>query len=155
MKLQINSLEALERLIGGDTDIEIEIRNNIVQEFTKKHLKAIVNEGTIKRVADNLNKTLSAQAESIINDKFGSLGGDYWNPKFVLNAKCQNELNAAAESAYIARIRSAWQQMEKRVLDRYSDEYIESEIKRTVNREVNKRIEAGVQAKLAAIKNSI
>lgn len=27
MKLQINSLAALERLIGGDTEVEIEVRN--------------------------------------------------------------------------------------------------------------------------------
>ena len=42
MKIQINSLEALERLIGGDTQVEIEIRNSIVQEFTKKYLKSLV-----------------------------------------------------------------------------------------------------------------
>ena len=38
-KIQINSLEALERLIGGDTELEIEVRNSIVQEFAKKYLK--------------------------------------------------------------------------------------------------------------------
>ena len=39
--IQINSLEALERLIGNDAELEINIRNAIVQKFTKKHLKAI------------------------------------------------------------------------------------------------------------------
>lgn len=43
-KIQINSLEALERLIGGDTELEIEVRNSIVQEFAKKYLKGIINE---------------------------------------------------------------------------------------------------------------
>lgn len=38
MKIQINSLEALERLIGGDTELEIDIRNSIVHKFTQKHL---------------------------------------------------------------------------------------------------------------------
>lgn len=47
-KIQINSLEALERLIGNDTDLEIQVRNNIVQEFAKKHLKAIVNEANFQ-----------------------------------------------------------------------------------------------------------
>lgn len=41
MKIQINSLEAVERLIGGDTEMEIEVRNSVVQEFAKKHLKAV------------------------------------------------------------------------------------------------------------------
>jgi hypothetical protein len=36
VKIQINSLEALERLIGNDNNLEIDIRNSIVQNFTKK-----------------------------------------------------------------------------------------------------------------------
>jgi len=43
-KIQINSLAALERLIGNDTEMEIELRNSIVQEFTKKHLRSIAEE---------------------------------------------------------------------------------------------------------------
>lgn len=43
-KIQINSLAALERLIGGESETEIEIRNSIVQEFTRKHLRAIADE---------------------------------------------------------------------------------------------------------------
>jgi hypothetical protein len=44
IKIQINSLEALERLIGGDTELEIDLRRTIVQEFTNKHLKALSKE---------------------------------------------------------------------------------------------------------------
>jgi hypothetical protein len=39
IKLQINSLDALERLIGGDNEVELELRNWVVQAFAKKHLK--------------------------------------------------------------------------------------------------------------------
>lgn len=52
-KIQINSLEALERLIGGDTNVEIEIRNSIVQEFAKKHLKAMVSHPLIVAAVQN------------------------------------------------------------------------------------------------------
>ena len=43
IKLQINSKAALERLSGGDTELEMEIRNNSVQEFTSKRLKGLIN----------------------------------------------------------------------------------------------------------------
>jgi hypothetical protein len=155
MKLQINSLEALERLIGGDTEVELEIRNNIVQDFAKKHLKALVNEGSIQRVANQLEKTLASQAEDIINKKFGTLSGDYWNRKFTLNTNAKAALNDAAESAYRSHIQDSWKQMEKRLTDRYSEQYIADQIARTVEAEVNKRIQLGVQARLDAIKNSI
>ena len=39
VKIQINSLEALERLIGGDPSLEFDIRNNVAQKFAAKHLK--------------------------------------------------------------------------------------------------------------------
>lgn len=44
VKIQINSLEALERLIGGNTEVEIELRGAIVQEFAKKHLKGVATD---------------------------------------------------------------------------------------------------------------
>lgn len=59
-KIQINSLEALERLIGNDNELEIDIRNNIVESFTKKHLKALVNTETIKDLESAVKKEVSS-----------------------------------------------------------------------------------------------
>ncbi len=60
IKLQINSKAALERLIGGDTELEMEIRNNIVQEFTNKRLKGLIDVELEKRVIDeSLDKLFS------------------------------------------------------------------------------------------------
>lgn len=43
IKIQIG-LEALAALIGGDTEVEMEIRNGIVQEFTRRYLKGIAQD---------------------------------------------------------------------------------------------------------------
>ena len=43
MKIQINSLEALERLIGDDKEMEISVKQSILNEFAKKYLKSIAN----------------------------------------------------------------------------------------------------------------
>ena len=45
----ILDLPALERLIGNDTEIEVELRNSIVQAFAKKHLKG-EDDVTVKSV---------------------------------------------------------------------------------------------------------
>ena len=68
IKIQINSLEALERLIGGDTEIELEMRNSIVMEFTQKHLKAIANEGFVKEVGLALEKEMKNQFLVYVKD---------------------------------------------------------------------------------------
>ena len=38
MVLQINSLGILEKLIGGDADVEIDVRKSIMKNFLKKNL---------------------------------------------------------------------------------------------------------------------
>ena len=155
MKLQINSLAALERLIGGDTEVELEIRNSIVQEFAKKHLKAIVNEGSIQKVAHALDEMLSSQAEAIITAKFGTLSHQYWNGKFVLNDTCMAALNDAADSAFRSYLMNALADSEKKMSERYSEQYISDMINSKVDAEVAKRIQLGVEARIDAIRNSI
>jgi hypothetical protein len=43
-------LEALERLIGGDSEVEVESRNSVVQKFAETHLKAIANSTNMARL---------------------------------------------------------------------------------------------------------
>ena len=53
IKLQLDS-SALERLIGGDSEVEVEIRNSIAQAFAKRHLKGVIEE----RYLDELKKEI-------------------------------------------------------------------------------------------------
>ena len=53
IKLQLDS-SALERLIGGDSEIEVELRSNVVQAFAKRHLKGVIEE----RYLDELKKEI-------------------------------------------------------------------------------------------------
>jgi len=80
VKIQIASLEALERLIGGDSELEIEIRNSIVQAFTNKHLKAI---GTklIETGLENSVKQILIDSEYL---KEKVLNPGYREAKFVV-----------------------------------------------------------------------
>lgn len=59
LKLYLNG-PALERLLGGNSDLEVGLRQQIVEEFAKKHLKQLVNEPTIamlvSKVKDEIKK---------------------------------------------------------------------------------------------------
>lgn len=58
MKVQINSLEALERLIGNDNEMEIAVKQSILNEFAKKHLKSIANSDAMEKIAATVKKEL-------------------------------------------------------------------------------------------------
>lgn len=59
MKVQINSLEALERLIGNDNEMEIAVKQSILNEFAKKHLKSIANSDAMEKIAATVKRELS------------------------------------------------------------------------------------------------
>lgn len=83
LKFSLN-VPALQRLIGGDSAVEIELRKSIVQEFAKRHLTAVANEwkGEIaeekQRLFDEVfntfctqsswgSRTLSADARELVS----------------------------------------------------------------------------------------
>ena len=47
VKIQLN-LAALERLIGGSSEAEVELRQSVVENFTHRHLKALANEKLVQ-----------------------------------------------------------------------------------------------------------
>lgn len=61
IKLQISSKEALERLIGNDNELELELRNSIVQDFTKKHLKALATDGVVNKIGQSIKNDFEKQ----------------------------------------------------------------------------------------------
>lgn len=91
MKVQINSLEALNRLIGGDTAIEFELRQSIANEFAKAHLKGLVNDAIIKTATNTF-------AELCITQGFEALGNS-WNRTFRVNTHQHNLIKEAVQKA--------------------------------------------------------
>lgn len=60
LTIQINDLSALERLIGGDTQVELDIRQSVVESFTKKHLKSLVDANVMNRIQSAVVEETSA-----------------------------------------------------------------------------------------------
>ena len=73
VKIQINSLEALERLIGNDNELEVQIRSSIVQEFSKRHLKSIVNNTLIEKLEKDLKQFIIQNIETFILENLGEI----------------------------------------------------------------------------------
>jgi len=65
MKIQINSLAALERLLGNDTELEMDIRNSVADSFAKKYLKAVAS----KYLEEETQKRLEEEVASLLKIK--------------------------------------------------------------------------------------
>jgi len=95
IKIQLNSKAALERLIGGDTQIELDIRNNIVQEFTSKRLKGLINIEIEKKVID---QSLSEMFDDYINDYNNSGIKLSKNQRLIISNLIEQTIKATVKS---------------------------------------------------------
>ena len=101
MKIQINSLEALERLIGGDNQMEFEIRRSIVDDFTKKHLKSLLDEELIETLVREHKKEI----ENVLMDK-KIFQDPYYRTQTVLKDEYLNLIKKEVEKQVSNSIRT-------------------------------------------------
>lgn len=94
VKIQINSLEALERLIGGDTELEIDIRESIIYNFASKHLKSIVGE-VMNKYEQDLKKDFEKEIKSLFNNS---------NTKSVLSIDSTSRIRQEVKSLFDSEV---------------------------------------------------
>jgi len=154
LTIQINSLEALERLIGGDAQVEVEVRNSVVQKFAEKHLKPLANcepiTATLNAIKAEILKIVQEKCEKDIatfkNDWYGRISD------VKLRSEIKSEIDSQVRNVVDDTIRKAvdeaikfWAnnaELEKRVEKRF--EYYTTE-----------HINATVKARLEKVKASL
>lgn len=144
MQIQINNLAALERLIGGDSKLEFDIRNNIVQAFANKHLKPLANDQTFSKIMSNVRKAGEAEARKVMEEKLGKFCKQGWTETFVLNETQKQAIVSAAKIGLNAQV----DQIVESTLEAFPQEKIEALVEKRVGQEVERRINEGVRNKL-------
>lgn len=129
LTLQINSKDALERLIGGDSAVEVEIRNNIVQDFTNRYLKGLMNASTIKDAVQRYHENIHKTIQDEIRERFGNVNGYYRT--IDLTPEIKAAIKKEIENNFSALV-------DKVVKEKFSD--IEKHIQQSVNLAVDYQI---------------
>ena len=152
MKLQINSLEALERLIGGDNEVELDLRNSVVQAFTNKHLRGLAESHAIvegKRITEGLLKAVTKEAIAALGlqETEVSSGGYYPTKTKVLSltADAMNQLRAIVQKELSGAV---WTITTEEVKKRKAelDEYVADQIKAYADKYLKKKVDEAILA---------
>jgi hypothetical protein len=161
------TLPALERLIAGDNEIEVGIRRQICEEFTKKHLKQIINDESFKAIVKawdaELKQALGEKLAELVDRKRQEVAGsrfgesiEYWNFKKPIAEAASRAVDAAIasqmknEEITIGRLvrRAVAAEMEKQVdaalAERVKDRT--SELGKLIEEEVEARIQERLKA---------
>jgi LPS O-antigen subunit length determinant protein (WzzB/FepE family) len=154
LTLQINSLEALERLIGGDSQVEIDIRNSVVQKFTEKHLKAVVNSDAVQRAMTWIKTDVERQISDRLTQEIGTFKSDYYGriSDVKLRPEINTEIDRRVRDSINTIVSNAIAEAEKKIVDAAE---IEKRIRSYVDHNINVRINQEVKARLDQIKASL
>ncbi len=147
LTIQINNLEALERLIGGDSEVEVEIRNSVIQNFAEKHLKPLANCDVVTSTMRKITENIQTQTTTRINAEIATFKKDYYGnvSEIKLNPSVQTEMERQIrnkmDTFIFDTINTAIQKcadeikiderIEKRVAY-FTDEYIREEVKKRI-----------------------
>lgn len=146
MKIQINSLEALERLIGGDTEVEIDIRNSVVQNFTNKYLKGIA-----KELID------TSTAKAILTEiKTELIHSESWDGKVVLKPKYQDTIRDAVaknvkEIVQAKVIEYAQTEQVTKEIKGYVEYYTRQQVEKITKAYIDGKVDEGIKNKLKSL----
>ncbi len=154
LTLQINSKEALERLIGGDTETEIDIRNSVVQKFAEKHLKPIVNSVPITDVIRQIREHACKHIEESCAKEIATFKASWQG--YAYDVKLRPELLDVINSKIRETIDKLISEKVNTAIETY---FSEATITKRINRLMDNNIEAVVnnkiKEKLEAIKSGL
>jgi hypothetical protein len=150
-KIQINSLEALERLIGNDTQLEIEVRNNIVQEFAKKHLKALVNDSVFQNTINACKKELQSEVDLKVAEKIGEVKKNSWGEVtgMTLRKDIRDQIGTVVREKVDGQIAEAVEGGIK--LWETDTKSIEMVVEKKFNAQIERFIDSEVQSRLKSV----
>lgn len=147
LTLQINNLEALERLIGGDSEVEIEIRNSVASRFAEKHLKPLLNSSDVENVVNRLRAEINKQTTDTLNKEianfkvtWGEIRDVTVKPeiKAVLDSAVRNAVNKVVADAVSDGLKT-WGSED--LLERIIDKRIGSLVEEKIRARINERLE--------------
>lgn len=118
MKITLD-VKALESLVAGNSEIEIELRNCVVQEFAKRHLKAVANDPVFKEWMEKQLLSIRISIEDEMKTIFSDIRRDGYGR--VTRESFKKEV--------ISKIRQE------------ADHYIELQISKNVQEIVNKKLD--------------
>lgn len=146
VKIQINSMEALERLIGGDADVEFEVRRSVAADFARKYIKGILSKEEIRAI--------QAETLEFLKREFGVMterNGVIRLPDNV-RAGIQNEVRTAVAKYLEDMISKEFAAFEKEAkttilpqLREYAENWAQVDFRAKVKREVDAVLEAVIK----------
>jgi hypothetical protein len=166
VKIQMD-VPALERLIGGDSEVEVELRKGVVENFARSRLRGLLSDdrvkGLLREATDAITKLrndLTQQIAALFTQEFGEWKkeGTFYGAKNIFHphpevkAKLTDEARMVAKataleirSQTVKDVEEIFQKQQEAMIaraERRAQELVDAEFERRVQEEIARRIAA-------------
>ncbi len=144
MKLTLDSA-ALERLIGGDTEIEVRLRTDIASQFANKFLKSLVNSQLMRHTAGHLEELIKQELFSGVRS-YGTFSAKYKTMMVthvaeVLGTLIQQEVNEVMDTKHYKKLVDDFIEAQAtRIADEWTSGSIEARIDAAANAKIKAKL---------------
>lgn len=107
LKLDTKALEHL--LCEDDGSFKLDLQQSVLEEFSRRHIKAFINDGAFKKQVDEIKHEAIKEIEGM----FGEWKGRYGNRQFELHQDIKNLISLHAKSAVTNELEKVTAQVEK------------------------------------------
>jgi len=147
MRLELN-LPALERLIGGDTELELHLRKQIVQEFSKRHLKEVVDQDAYQLALEAAKQFVNEAAKQAFDIENIAVNHLWPTVGYRLKSMIESLVKEVAQKIVDETLQKviAYQKT-------YWAREVNEAVKKEMNRQIEKEVEEGIRKRLEAAKN--
>ncbi len=140
---------ALDRLIGGVSEVEVSLRAQIVEDFSKRHFDTIVKNGAMKKVLEEARKGVMLEVADLIGSltyKSGHLTSTIKEPvRKMIEEEAEVQVKVRVNNAVTVAI-DKYTETRTDVLRRYEAK-MTNEINSRIDDVIN-RIEKGLDARM-------
>ena len=133
------TLPALERLIAGDAELEVNLKQVIVAQFVERNLKGIANEAIVQAAAAATRAYIDEAAKQAFDIGNLTVGHEWptvgYRVKQIVETEVKAIINKTLEEVvteYVARHRSWWLEEIVHRVKAGMDSHIEAEIKKGI-----------------------
>lgn len=142
--IQINSVEALNRLIGDNPELLIQIRNSVANNFLRKSVRGNIEEDIQKKAMDSLKEDLTKEFFDVTNSNYS----------YYKNYHLKNDLKKMIVDAVREEVRKeVWATVREEIKSSETNEKITIELNRASSYIMETLTDKNIEERLNAMVN--
>lgn len=149
MRLELN-LPALERLIGGDTEIELQLRKQIVQDFAKRHLKEVAETASYEAALEAAKQYINEAAKETFGIENLATSHLWPTVGYRLKSMIESLVKETAQKVVDEVLLKTIEYQKT-----YWSRELRAMVEKAMDRQIEKEVEEGIRKRLEAAAKSV